>query len=117
MIHTLEAFLKTEEYFNTEYNGDYCIENNIIKSTDILITGHFGNSVSLRLDCENICPIPLYNSTLNIGYILQALIEFFDKEQDNSVSIFSLNNTPIRLVFDDKDALIRELRSKTDRFI
>lgn len=96
--------IKTKDYFETEYGDDFCIENNIIDNVDVVVTGHFGNSVSLSMVCENICPIPLYNSTQNIGFILRALIELFDKEDDNSVSIKELKGTPIRLVFDSKNA-------------
>lgn len=92
--------LKTKEYFKTEYGNNFSIENNIIKEVDVVVTGHFGNTVSLTMTCENICPIPLYNSTHNIGFILRALIEIFDKEDDNAVSVSDLCNTPIRLVFD-----------------
>ena len=98
-----EDLLKTKDYFKTKYGNDFCIENNIINNVDVVITGHFGNSVSLTMTCENICPIPLYNSTHNIGFILRALIEIFDKEDDNSVSVSALCNTPIRLVFDSEN--------------
>lgn len=98
-----KKILKTQNELKNEI-GEICIENNIIESVDVVITGHFGNCVSVRMLCENICPIPLYNSTSNIGYILRMLIELFDKEDDNSVSINSLNNTPIRLVFEGENS-------------
>ena len=50
--------------------------------------------------CENVRPFPLWSSTANVGYILRALIEIFDKEDDSSVSINALKNTPIRIVYD-----------------
>jgi hypothetical protein len=81
--------------------GECCIENNVIKKIDVVVTGHFGNAVSVQMLCDNICPLPLYNSTSNIGFILRALIEIFDKEDDNSVNIKALEGTPIRLLFDD----------------
>lgn len=90
--------LKTEAELKSEL-GEMCIENNVIEGIDVVITGHFGNTVSLNMLCKNICPLGLYNSTHNIGYIIRALIEIFDKEDDNSVSIKRLENTPIRLVF------------------
>lgn len=96
-----EDLLKTQDWFKREYDGNYCIENNIIQDIDIVVTGHFANSVSLTMTCDCISPIPLYNSTSNIGFIIQALIEIFDREDDSSVSIKALKNTPIRIVFDD----------------
>ena len=68
----------------------------------ISVTGHFGNSISFSLICENICPPALYNNKGNIGYIIAFLVDFFDKEDDNTISINkSLKEIPIRLVFDD----------------
>lgn len=98
--------LKTENDIAEMFPDGYSIENNVIKKVDVLVTGHFGNAVSVNMVCENICPFPLYNSTQNIGYILRALIELFDKENDDSVSISQLNNIPIRLVFDNKNIYI-----------
>ena len=93
-----KKIIKTETDLKKEL-GKCCVENNIIKNIDIVVTGHFGNSVSVQMLCDNICPLGLYNSTGNIGFILRALIEIFDKEDDNSVSIKALQGTPIRLVF------------------
>lgn len=95
--------IKTKDYFEKEHNGDYSIENNIVNEFNVLVTGHFGNTVSIQMICDNITPIPLYNSTHNIGYIIRAIIELFDKEDDNSVNINVLKGTPIRLVFDSKN--------------
>ena len=92
--------LKTEKDLKEQFNNHIYIENNIIKDIDVIVTGHYGNIVSVDMLCENIRPFPLYNSTDNIGYIIRALIEIFDKEDDNSVSINSLKNTPIRIVYD-----------------
>jgi len=95
--------LYTQEDLKKRLGQSYCIENNIIKEVNIVVTGHFGNCVSLDMLCYGVCPIPLYNSTGNIGYILRALIDIFDKEQDDSVKIKELNGTPIRIVFDNKN--------------
>ena len=95
--------LKMENDLATQFGDNYSIENNVIKKLDILVTGHFGNTVSVAMTCENVNPFPLYNSVGNIGFILRALVELFDKERDESVSISALQGTPIRLVFDSKD--------------
>lgn len=97
-----ETILKTRNEIEKQLEN-CCLENNIIKEIDVVVTGHFGNCVSVTMLCENICPLPLYNSTANIGFILRALIEIFDKENDNSVNIKKLEGTPIRLVFDGKN--------------
>lgn len=93
-----EKIIKTEAQIKKDL-GEYCIENNVINRVDVVVTGHFGNTVSVNMLCENICPLGLYNSTGNIGYILRALIDIFDKSDDNSVNIKALEGTPIRLVF------------------
>ena len=98
-----KKIIKTEAEIKKEL-GESCIENNVIKKIDVVVTGHFGNSVSINMICENICPLGLYNSTGNIGFILRALIEIFDKEDDNSVSIKALEGTPIRLVFNSDNS-------------
>lgn len=95
--------LKTENEIKECLNNNCHIENNIIKDIDILITGHFGNCVSIDVVCENICPFPLWNSTDNIGYIIRALIDIFDKEDDDSVNLGALKNTPIRIVYDNEN--------------
>lgn len=92
--------LKTEKQLREQFNNHIYIENNIIKKIDVLVTGHFGNAVSLNMLCENISPMPLWNSTDNIGYIIRALIEIFDKEDDRSVNVKELEGTPIRIVID-----------------
>lgn len=91
--------IKTANQIKEQFGDKICIENNVVKDIDVFVTGHFGCTVSVALTCENICPLGLYNSTHNIGYILRALIEIFDKEDDDPVSIYKLKNTPIRLVF------------------
>lgn len=88
----------TEKQLKDKLGGNFEIENNYIKNVDIVVIAHFGNVVAIRMDCENICPLPLYNSTHNVGYIIRALIEMFDKEKEDGVSINALNNTPIRIV-------------------
>lgn len=98
-----KQIIKTEADLKKEL-GECCIENNVIKKIDVVVTGHFGNAVSAEMICENICPLGLYNSTGNIGYILRALIDIFDKENDNSVSIKALEGTPIRLVFNSANS-------------
>ena len=68
--------LKTENDLAKLLGNDYSVINNAIKKVDVLVTGHFGNTVSLNIVCENISPFPLYNSVGNIGFILRACKHF-----------------------------------------
>ena len=100
-----------------EIVSDCTIENNYIKDVRILVTGHFGNAVSVNLLCEGVSPFPLWNSTRNIGYVIRALIEFFDKENDNSINMSTLNGTPIRLVFENNCKCVALGHYTKDRFV
>lgn len=93
------------------------IENNYIKEVRILVTGHFGNTVSVGLLCEKVSPFPLWNSTHNIGYIIRTLIEFFDKENDDPINMSVLNNTPIRLVFENNCKCVALGHYTKDHFV
>ena len=80
------------------------VKNDIIKKVDITIEGHFGNCPSLDMSFKNnhrICNYVNYN----IGHILSFLIDFFDKTDDNGVSFKTLENTPVRLIFDDSKVI------------
>ena len=76
-------------------------EDNILKKVNVYVIGHFGNCVSLNLECDFCHPIPFHNNTGNIGYLLSFLIEFFNKTNDNAQSIDVLNNTEVCLVFEE----------------
>ena len=43
--------LKTESEIKAQL-GECCIENNIIQKIDIVVTGHFGNAVSVSLNSQ-----------------------------------------------------------------
>lgn len=81
----------------------YSVQNNVLKSLEVVINGHFGNTVMLEGRCENITILSDYNLTYNIGYVIRALIELFKLSKDDGVELSSLRNIPIRLVFNDKD--------------
>ena len=97
--------MKSKKDLENELGKDFCIENDIMHNFEIYVTGHFGNCVSFSLICEKCCPPNLRANTNNIGFIIRFLVDFFDKEDDNSVSIRkSLNEIPIRLVYDSKES-------------
>lgn len=91
-------FYRTEKEIR-EKIGECCIENNVIEDIDIVTIAHFGNTVSLDLLCYNIRPLPLYNSTHNIGYIVRALVILLGKEREDGINLTALKGTPIRIVF------------------
>lgn len=79
---------------------EFTIENNIITKLDIDIIAHFGNTVSLVMDCRYCRPLPLYNSTANIGYVIRRLVEFLDIEREDGITLSQIKNIPIRIVYD-----------------
>lgn len=94
-------FYRTEKEIR-EKIGNCFIENNVIEDIDINIIAHFGNTVSLDMLCYNIRPLPLYNSTSNIGYIIRKLIVLLGKEREDGINLTALKGTPIRIVFNGK---------------
>lgn len=81
----------------------YSLQNNVLKSLEVVINGHFGNTVMLEGRCENINILSDYNLTYNIGYVIRALIELLKLSKDDGIELSSLRNIPVRLVFNDKD--------------
>ena len=91
--------LMTEQQVRDYFEDEECyIENNIIKDARVVVTGHFNGAVSLDITCENICVLSAYNSTRNIGFIIQILAEFLNVIEDNSVGLEKFSGLPIRLV-------------------
>lgn len=78
----------------------YGVENNIIREIDINIIAHFGNLPCLAMICENIVPYGLYNDIHRLGYLLKAIVEFFDLEREAGIMLSKLKNIPCRIVFD-----------------
>ena len=77
----------------------YGIENNIINSIDVNIIAHFGNIPCLTIKCKNICPYGTYNDIARLGYLLKAIVEFFEVSREDGVMLSDLKNIPCRLVF------------------
>ena len=91
---------KTLEEVKKLCSKEVTVENDRIMECSVVITGHFGNCVSLSLVTDNRYSIPLYNSTENIGYILRDLVMLLDKDMDSSVDVQDLKSTPIRIVYE-----------------
>ena len=85
-------------------NGNHT-ENAILTNADIVLIGHFGNTVSLILDFKSdedckLSPLELYNSTKNIGYILKTLYKLLDLSEENGKRLSEVKDVPCRLIFD-----------------
>lgn len=81
----------------------YGVENNIIEEIDINIIGHFGNIPCLTIMCKNIVPYGHYNDIARLGFLLRAIVEFFEVDREDGVMLSKLKNIPCRLVFVGKD--------------
>ena len=77
----------------------YGIENNIIKSIDINIIAHFGNIPCLTIMCKDICPYGTYNDIARLGFLLKALVEFFEIEEEDGIMLSKIKDIPCRLIF------------------
>lgn len=78
----------------------YGVENDIIKEIDINIIAHFGNIPCLTIMCENIVPYGHYNDIARVGFLLKALVEFFEVDREDGIMLSELKNIPCRIVFD-----------------
>ena len=113
---TIDKIVKTKQDIEKLY--EHCsIENNIIKDIDVEITAHFGHIVSVNMMCDRIRPLPLYNSTHNIGYIIRMLVWLFDKEREDGVLLTELIGTPIRIIYGADSRAVALGHFMKDRFI
>lgn len=110
-----DKIAKTKLDIESLYNN-CSIENNVIKDIDVEIIAHFGHVVSVNMLCDNIRPLPLYNSTHNVGYIIRVLVWLFDKEQEDGISLKELIGTPLRIVYVNNRAIALGHFMK-DRFV
>ena len=106
----MSKIFKTEKEIR-EKLGECIIDNNVIERLDIKIIAHFGNVVCLDMLCDSCCPIPLYNSTGNIGYIIQKLIVLLGKEREDGIRLTELNETPIRIVVQGKSKFSGKIKA------
>lgn len=78
----------------------HSIENNVLESIDINVIAHFGNTVCLELLCSNVGIMNSYNNTVNIGYLIRALIELLALEEEDGKRISDIKRIPVRLIFE-----------------
>lgn len=79
------------------------ILNAVVRSADVGVTGHFGNTVSLCLELESEngwCGLfmPLYNMTGSIGHVFRAVMGTLCDESNDTVYLSSLKGKPCRVV-------------------
>lgn len=86
-------------------NGNYSVEDNVIEELDVKIIPHFGHCVSLVMHCNSVSPIPTYNSTGNIGYIIQLLAQLFNLREDGT-SLQELVGRRLRIVYNKKEMYV-----------
>jgi len=77
---------------------DFTISNDYLESIDLEIIGHFGNVVSVRLlgNCWGTSP---YVNTANAGFVVKALVELLDLEEEDGISLSKIKHVPIRTIF------------------
>lgn len=81
-------------------NNNYHLYHHIILELDVVVTPHYGHCVSLHMGCDGVSPIPLYNSTNNIGKIIQCFMQLFDLHEDGT-GLQDLIGRRIRVVYND----------------
>lgn len=83
--------------------NDKCfVEENVIEEIDVEIIPHFAHCVSLKMLCHCVSPIPLWNSTGNIGYILQKFMQLFSLREDGT-TLQELVGRRLRIVYDNAE--------------
>ena len=80
--------------------GPCWVEDNHIEEIDAEIVAHFGNCVSFYLLCDAVKPIPLWNSTNNIGYIIRTFIELLDASEEDGVCLQKLKGRKLRIAYE-----------------
>lgn len=82
-------------------NLGYSIENNILKEIDVNVIAHFGNTTCLELFCRDVSIMRTYNNLSNLGYLIKALVEFLEIEEEDGKRISSIKNIPIRIIINN----------------
>lgn len=82
------------------------VKNNIVKGLDIEILGHFGDVITPKLLLKGWRLLHGHNSTQNVGHIIRALCELFDRCPEDGGSVLELlRDVPCRIVVEDDDVL------------
>ena len=90
MKHYTEQELLEKENIN--------IQNSIIKKIDLNIVGHYGNTVSVEVQCKNCIAISGWNNTKSAGLVIKELIVLLGLDLENGRRLSSIQNEPCRLV-------------------
>lgn len=113
--------MKLDEIIKTKreiLDGGYDIENNIIGGCNVVVTGHFGNVVSLNLWCMGVSPFSGYNNTDNIGFLIKSLIEFFELTDEDGFNLSEdFRNIPCRIILEKRNRCVGFGHFMKDKFV
>lgn len=98
-MKTYKDIAKTESEI---FERGLFIENNIIKSIDINVVGHFGNITTVEMWCEDCCLFSGINAGGLLPDILKAIIEVLDLSNEDGLRISKIKNVPIRIIPSEK---------------
>lgn len=78
------------------------VENNILKSVDINVIGHFGNITTIEMWFENCCLFSGVNAGVLLPDILKSIIETLDLSDEDGLRISKIKNVPVRIITSGK---------------
>ena len=81
------------------------VKNDMIKSMDINIIGHFGNLPALEVRCLNSYPFHGYNNLSNLGYLIRKITELLGITKEDGINLSKINSIPCRILFDDSKVI------------
>lgn len=93
-MKTYKDILKTEKNLK-----GLCIENNILKSIDVNVIGHFGNISTLEMLFEDCCLFSHYNLSNVMGDVLKCIFECLELSEDNGKRLSDVKNVPVRIIY------------------
>lgn len=95
--------MKDFKFCSKDIFGDMPCENAILKGIDFEVIGHFGNVINPVLHVESangFCNFMSgYNVTRHCGWLIKALVELFELEQEDGICVSSVRNIPCRLIY------------------
>ena len=97
MFTEYKSIARSKGYFESDL---YDIKNDLIKRIDINVNIHYGGLVSLEIAMNNYFLMSGgYNTTKNIGHMIQFLIQLLDINEDY-IKLSNIKDFPIRVVFE-----------------
>lgn len=96
-MKTYKDIVKTEQQLK---ESGYCIQNDIIRSIDVNIVGHFNNVTTLEMILDDCCLFSQYNIGSLFPFIMKAIVEILELTDDDGIRISKMKNLPVRIVID-----------------